>query len=70
MLEHQCQLCGNTNFSEGSSFCRSCGTPIHNICTSEECSKLNEPDAAFCEYCGSKTIYNELNAVQVIESPF
>lgn len=73
MSEHQCQLCGNTVFSENASFCRACGTPIHNTCTNEECGDLNEPDAAFCEYCGHQTIYNALNVITPVdphEPPF
>ena len=67
MLEHQYQSCGNTVFSENASHCKMCGTPVQNICTNENCGDLNEIDAAYCEYCGSATIYNHLDIVAKVE---
>lgn len=69
MPELQCQLCGNTAFSENASFCKACGTPIHNTCTNEACGELNDLDAAYCECCGWETIYNKLDVVKSSKPP-
>lgn len=63
MSEYKCQLCGNADFSEKASYCKACGTPVHNSCTNEACGDLNQADAAYCEYCGWATTYNNLDIV-------
>lgn len=73
MFEHTCQGCGNTTFSENASHCKMCGAPTQNTCTNDECGDLNEIDAAYCEYCGSETVYNHLGIVKKVdlsEMPF
>lgn len=63
MPDLKCTHCGNTDFSENASYCKKCGTPIYNTCTGQ-CGEPNANDAAFCEWCGAQTIYNEMNVVK------
>ncbi|KYH31892.1 ImmA/IrrE family metallo-endopeptidase [Neomoorella mulderi] len=48
-----CPRCGNTDFSEGASYCKMCGLFLYNDCI--ECHAHNVADARYCEYCGNET---------------
>lgn len=49
-----CPVCGNSDFSEGSSYCKICGAPLLNPCRSSS-KHFNHPEARFCAECGAST---------------
>lgn len=71
----QCPRCGNSDFSPKAKYCKRCGLYLYNDCTNTEpglyevCGKTNPPDAAFCEFCGGKTYFNELGIVEPASQP-
>lgn len=59
----ECPRCGFSGFSKDASYCRVCGTHLHNVCTNgpmlpaeSTCARLNPPDAMYCEWCGHETL--------------
>jgi len=55
----ECPVCGNTEFSTDSQFCRICGLSRFNMCVPEEGSYPHENpvNARFCEQCGARTTF-------------
>ena len=63
----KCIRCGNSEFSEGASFCKKCGAPLTNYCIDNHCDAINVPDAVYCERCGSRTVFAERG---LLEDPY
>lgn len=72
MEQNSCKRCGHT-YEEKNKFCTRCGAPVQNRCTfnggllDDPCTKVNSPHAAFCESCGSPTLFYKEG---LITSPF
>lgn len=56
----KCPVCNNTYIDPNAIVCRYCGFPSINQCSSGECEHISEPDAYYCEICGSKTLLGKL----------
>jgi len=53
-----CPVCGNARHSCDAGYCRICGTPVSNPCTSDP-THLNHPEAKYCKICGKPTIFSK-----------
>lgn len=54
----QCPVCENEDFTEGLYFCKICGTERYNYCSdNDNCGQVNDGNARYCKYCGSRTVY-------------
>ena len=55
----ECPVCGNTEFSSASRYCRICGMSRSNMCVPDDNSHPHENpvNARFCEYCGARTTF-------------
>ena len=55
-----CPNCRNSEFDSDGCYCKICGKPRVNFCADEahrNCGRQNRPNARYCEYCGSKTVF-------------
>ena len=55
----ECPVCGSTEFSADSRFCKTCGLSRYNLCVPEDGSDPHENplNARFCEQCGARTTF-------------
>lgn len=59
-LACECPRCGANDYSVSAKYCRRCGYPLRNFCTSPDPRgrHQNASDAAFCEECARPTFWS------------
>ena len=62
----KCLCCGKDSdiTDKDELFCQGCGKPLINKCSEYDCSEILSQDAAFCKYCGGRSIFLNLNLVK------